>query len=288
MIDVAIIGAGNLGTALGSALSKKGYRIRALSCQTLSSVRKSLQIIGEGRALTDNMQTAREGKLIFICVPDSEIIKVVKELAGKSLSWRGKYVLHCSGLHSAEVLNPLKDKGAFTASLHPVQSFSQRKGGLEQFEGIYFGLEGGDKALDLAQKIAADLGGYSIMIRGKDKALYHAACSVASNFLVIVLDVAVSLLKFIGFEEAQASEIVLPLVQGTLQNIKKFNIETSLTGPIIRGDKESVETHLDALRKFPAYREIYRSLAIQALEIAKKKKLAPDKIKALKSLLDRK
>lgn len=288
MIDVAIIGAGNLGTALGYALSRKGYRIKALSCQTLPSARKSLQIVGKGKAFTDNLQAAKQGKLIFICVPDSEITKVIKELTQSSIPWKEKYVFHCSGLVSAEALKPLKVKGASTASFHPVQSFSQKKGGAKQFEGIYFGLEGDKRALELAQKIARHLGGYSIIIRGKDKALYHAACSVASNHFIVLMDVAVSLLKFIGFEEKQASEIVLPLIQGTLQNIKEFDAESSLTGPIIRGDQESVEKHLDALRKYPGYFEIYRSLATQALEIAKKRKLPPEKFKALKSLLEEK
>lgn len=286
MIEVAIIGAGNLGTALGYALSQKRYKLKALTCRTLSSARKSLQIIGEGKALTDNLQAAIEGKLIFICVPDSEITKVVKELAQGSLPWKEKYVFHCSGLVSAEVLKPLQTKGAFTASFHPVQSFPQKKGGPNQFEGIYFGLEGEEKALELAEKIARRLGGYPIIIRGKDKALYHAACSVASNFFVVLLEGAVSLLKFIGIEEKQASEIVLPLIQGTLQNIQELDLESSLTGPVIRGDQESIKQHLDALRKYPGFLEIYRSLAIQALEIAKKRNLPEEKIQALKSLLE--
>ncbi len=286
MIDVVIIGAGNLGTALGYALSQKGYKLKALACRTLSSARKSLQIVGEGKALTDNIQAAKDGKLIFICVPDSEIVKVVKELARGSLSWQEKYVFHCSGLVPAEVLKPLQVKGAFTASFHPVQSFSQKKGDPSQFRGIYFGLEGDEKALELAKKIASRLGGYPIIIKGKDKALYHAACSVASNFFVALLEVAVSFLKFIGIEEKQASEMVVPLVQGTLENIKDFGFENSLTGPVIRGDRESVEKHLDALRKYPGYLEIYRKLAIQALEIAKKRNLPPEEYKALKSLLE--
>jgi len=286
MIDVSIIGAGNLGTALGSALSQKGYRIKALSCRTLSSARKSLQIVGEGKALTDNTQAAKQGKLIFICVPDNEIGKVIKKLSGSTIPWKEKYVFHCSGLVSVEVLKPLRTKGALTASFHPVQSFSQKKGGPKQFEGIYFGLEGDARALELAEKIAGHLGGYSIIIKGKDRALYHAACSVASNFFIVLLDVAVSLLKFIGFEEKTASKIVLPLIQGTLQNVKELDLESSLTGPVIRGDQESVKQHLEALQKYPGYLEIYRSLAAQALEIAKTRKLPSEKYKALKSLLE--
>jgi len=286
MTDIAIIGAGKLGTALGYSLSKKGYRVKALSCRSLSSVKESHRIIGEGKAFTDNIQTAKEGEVLLLCVPDGKIEKVVQELAQGALRWREKYVFHCSGLLPSEVLKPLKAKGALTASLHPVQSFSQKEGELEKFKGVYFGLEGDNKALDLARQIVSLLGGYSLFIRGQDKALYHAACSMASNFFIVLLDVALSLLKSIGLEEGQAFETLMPLVQGTLHNVKEFNIENSLTGPVIRGDQESVERHLDALRKFPGYYEIYLCLAAQALEIAKRKKLPPEKIKALKSLLE--
>ena len=286
MIDIAIIGAGNLGTSLGFALSRKGYKVRALSCRTLESATKSQQIIGKGKTSTDNIQTAKQGNVLFICVPDGEIVKVVKELSGGQLTWREKYVFHCSGLLPSEVMKPLKTKGALTASLHPIQSFSQKKGDLKQFEGIYFGLEGDDKALGLAQKMVRSLGSHSIYIRAQDKPIYHAACSVASNFFVVLLDTAVSLLKHIGLEEKQAFKAVMPLIQGTLRNVKELNIEDSLTGPVIRGDQESVEKHLDALRKFPGYYKTYLSLADQALEIAKRKKLPPEKIKALKNLLE--
>ncbi|KPK78750.1 MAG: hypothetical protein AMJ89_00410, partial [candidate division Zixibacteria bacterium SM23_73] len=67
---------------------------------------------------------------------------------------------------------------------------------------------------------------------------------------------------------------------------KEFDLESSLTGPVIRGDEESLEKHLDALRKYPGYLEIYRSLATQALEIAKRRKLPPEKYKVLKNLLE--
>lgn len=286
MIDISIIGAGSLGTCLGFALSKKGYKIKALSCRNLKSVKESYIIIGEGKTFTDNIQTAKQGKILFICVPDSEITKVVKELAHGSLSWREKYVFHCSGLLPSGVLKPLKTKGAWTASVHPVQSFPQKKGDLKQFEGIYFGIEGDNKALAMAQKIVSHLGSHPILIRAKDKALYHAAFSVASNYFVVLLDTAVSLLKSIGFKKELAFKTVMPLVQGTLQNVKDFNIEGSLTGPVIRGDHKSIEKHLDALRKFPAYHEIYLRLAAQALEIAKREKISPEKFKALKNLLE--
>jgi predicted short-subunit dehydrogenase-like oxidoreductase (DUF2520 family) len=265
MMDVSIIGAGRLGTSLACALLKKGFRIKALSCKTNSSARESRQIIGEGKASIDNIQTARNAELIIICLPDEEIAKVARELAASDIDWSKKFVFHCSGLLSSKILDPLKAKGALTASLHPIQSFSQKRTAPGHFKNIYFGLQ------------------------AKDKPFYHAACSTASNFLVVLLDMAASLLKQTGLEEEQALQILIPLVQGTLDNVKKFNIGTSLTGPVMRGDLKSIKKHLEAMRTFPGYYEIYRRMAAQALEIAKRKKRgSSQKIKALRNLLEEK
>ena len=287
MTDVSIIGAGRLGTSLGYALLKKGYKIKALSCRTISSAEESRKIIGEGIASIDNIQTARVGEIVFLCLPDEEISKVARVLAGSDINWSKKFVFHCSGLIPSEVLKPLEDKGALTASLHPIQSFAQKKTPPAQFENIYFGLEGCTEALDLSQKIVRQLGGHPLILQPEDKALYHAACSTASNFFVVLLEMAVSLLKQIDLQEEKALQILLPLVKGTLHNVKKFNIRASLTGPVIRGDQKSIQKHLEALRNFPPYYETYTKLAAQALEMAKGEgKISPQKIKVLKNLLE--
>ena len=287
MTDVSIIGAGRLGTSLGYALRKREYKIKALSCRTVSSAEESRKLIGEGIASTDNVKTARAGKIIFLCLPDEEIEKVTRVLAGSDVNWSKKFVIHCSGLISSEVLEPLGAKGALTASLHPIQSFAQKKTPPAQFENIYFGLEGCTEALVLAQKIVRQLGGHPLILQPEDKALYHAACSTASNFFVVLLEMAVSLLRQIDLQEEKALQILLPLVKGTLHNVKKFNIRTSLTGPVIRGDQKSILKHLEALQNFPPYYETYTRLASQALEMVKReKKISPQKIKVLKNLLE--
>ncbi len=287
MTGISIIGAGRLGTALGAALSKKGFRIKALSCRTSRSAEESRKVIGGGKASADNIQTARAGDIIFLCLPDEEISKVIKELDGANIRWADKFVFHCSGLLSSEILDPLKVKGALTASIHPIQSFADKRTPPEQFENIYFGVEGERKALKTSQKIITKLGGRSFIIKAENKALYHIACSIASNFLVVLLDMASSLLHQVGLQEEQAFQILLPLAKGTLHNVKKFNTRSSLTGPVMRGDRESIERHLEALRKSPLYHETYTQLALQALEMAKKeKKLSAQKIKALRDLLE--
>lgn len=287
MNNVSIIGAGRLGTSLASALRKKGYSIKALCSRTISSAKESQKIVGEGKALTDNVLAARLGDLVFLCLPDEEMEKVVAQMASSDIDWSKKLVFHCSGLLPSKILKPLKDKGGLTASLHPVQSFAQKKTEPEEFKSVYFGLEGDTKALISARKIVRKLGGHHFIVKAKDKAIYHSACSIASNFLVILLDMAVSLLKRTGLNEEKAFQILLPLVQGTLHNVKKFNMGKSLTGPVIRGDQKTVNSHLKALRAFRSYPGIYQKLSEQALEIARReKRLSTQKIRAMKDLLE--
>lgn len=288
MKTIAIIGAGRLGASLGYSLSQKGYTIRAVSTQAQHSAEESSQLIGQGSPLTDNARAAHLARIIILSVPDDDIPRVVKELAGQELDWEGKLVFHCSGLHPSSLLLELESKGALTASVHPNQSFPRKLKDADAFQGVYFALEGGEQARALAEKIVRDLGGHPFEIKADDKPVYHAACSIASNFFVALLDVAVSLLQQCGLEPNTGRDILLPLVEGTLQNVKKLNTSGALSGPIVRGDHESIKNHLEALEKFPPYRQLYVTLASQALEIAKRRgELPADRIKTLEDLLGR-
>jgi len=288
MMDVVIIGAGRVGASLGHALRKKGYEIKALSCQRISSARESRKIIGSGRPLTDNVETAKSGNIVFLSLPDKTIEKVSQELSQAALDWSKKYVFHTSGLLGSSVLQNLKNKGAFTASLHPIQSFALKSADIKQFEGIYFGLEGCREALPLGKKMISQLKGQTLLLEEKDKPLYHTACSIASNFFVVLIEIATNLLDKIGLDE-DSFQVLFPLVQGTLHNVNKFDINASLTGPIVRGDLDSIERHLHSLETSPEYRKIYTALASQALEMAKRKKsLTAEEIKALRHLLEEK
>jgi predicted short-subunit dehydrogenase-like oxidoreductase (DUF2520 family) len=287
MKSIAIIGAGKLGTSLGKALSKAGFTITSLSCSTLPSARESRRIIGQGEPSANNIETARRGEILILSVPDDEINTVVQELESADNLWTGKLVFHCSGRIPAEILSPLQKKGASTASLHPIQTFSQKDTDVKIFQNTHISLEGDETAVLTAKKIVLRIGGHPIVIKAEDKPLYHAALSLSSNFFVVLLDTAVTLLRSSGLDDALALRILLPLMEGAFQNVKTSDIRSSLTGPVIRGDKNTVRAHLEALQTYPEIQEIYRKLAAQALEIAKgKKRLSDKKIKELTQILE--
>jgi predicted short-subunit dehydrogenase-like oxidoreductase (DUF2520 family) len=289
MKTIAIIGAGRLGTSLGNALKKTGYQIKALSCLSLSSARESSRLIGEGQPCTDNLKAAGTSRIIIITVPDDKIKKSAEELASGIPDWEEKLVWHCSGLLPSRILDPLKAKGALTASVHPVQSFAKKNADPDVFKGVYFSMEGNPEAQQASKTIIKKLGGHSFVIKAEDKPLYHAACSIASNFLLVLLESASSLLQKSGNTPEKSLKILFPLVQGTLQNVKNFNTRSALTGPIARGDIKTISSQLEALRKHPPHYEMFLKLASQALEMAiRKNKISSQNAKIFKALLEEK
>ncbi len=286
MSDIVIVGAGKLGTNLGYALRQKGHRITAISDKNLSSAQESQKLIGQGKVFDDNRSAAINGQWIILTVPDDAITTVAEDLADSPVKWQDRFVFHCSGLNTTESLDSLARRGALVASLHPVQSFPQKKPNPKAFEGIFFGLEGKQEALALATEITRQLGGEHFILEAQNKPLYHTACSMASNFLASLLDTATELLSQAGLPKSMAPHVLMPLVQGTLQNVNKFDAGTALTGPVARGDENSITKHLDALRNLPELRKFYATIALRSLEIAQREKyLSEEKVKALKALL---
>lgn len=283
MTGVAIIGAGRLGTSLGRALAKKGYPILWIADRKPAAARESRRIIGQGRATSDIVRAGEAG-IIVLSVPDEEIERAARRLARTSGVWHGKIVLHTSGILSADALAALRSKGASCASFHPVQSFPRKDLPPVHFKDIVIALEGDEAALRAARRMVRSLGARALLLQARDKIFFHAACSMASNLFVPLFEMARTLLRRIGIKDAGAVRILLPLVEGTLRSVKHFDGADALTGPISRGDVETVKKHLEALKRYPAARRAYRALGAEAVRLARKKGLPSGKIKTLKRL----
>jgi predicted short-subunit dehydrogenase-like oxidoreductase (DUF2520 family) len=128
-------------------------------------------------------------------------------------------------------------------------------------------------------------GGRALVLREKDKPLYHAACSLASNGFVSLEAAAVALLHAAGVRQKTAIAVLLPLLQGTLQNVKKLGLKEALTGPVVRGDVETVRRHLRVLKSHPGQEEVYRTLGREALRLVTAGTLPAHKLRALTRLL---
>ena len=285
MKSIAVIGAGRLGTALAHALARKGFAIRALCCRTLKSARESVRIAGAGIPTTDPARAARDADIVILSVPDDRLGPVVRRLTASSIAWKGKTVLHTSGLHGSGILEPLRKKGASTASLHPIQTFPRKDTGPKMFKGIGFGLEGEPRARKDAADIARKLGGRPLTVKEEGKPLYHAALVLASGGTTALLETSIMLLEAAGFERKEAAAIRISLAEETLRNIKSLPPGRALTGPFVRGDARTVRGHLEALSGNEAASALYRAVGGVCLEIAEKQGVPGSRIKALKRIL---
>jgi len=287
MNTISIIGTGRLGTSLGRALHRYGILIAAIADRSADAARESYELIKDENTLITNTPGAAEAAgVIFLTVPDDSLAAVIDQLRNVRLPWEEKTVFHCSGLHGAALLHPLQIQGARTASFHPIQSFAKKDGNPESFSGITFGIEGEAAALEQARSLIEILGGHALVLDSKQKPLYHAACSMASNLFVVLTGMAVDLLKQTGLESESAFAALAPLIQGTLKNMSHSGPQPSLTGPLKRGDVDSIAAHLKALEAYPAAADVYRWLSLQALEwILSDKTLSSEKTAALENLL---
>ncbi len=281
----SIVGAGRLGTTLAAALVRRGWKLEAVVDRDAGAAREARRYAGSGRATTSPAAAARARGTVIIAVPDDAIGRAAAALARAGGSWEGRDVFHTSGLLPASALAPLARRGARAASLHPAQSFPRKDLPASVFKGITWGIEGDAAAVETGSGIVRSLGGHVLLFAAKDKALYHAACTLASNALVALEFLAAQVLQEAGLEGDTASRTLMPLVQGTLQNVKSLGLEKALTGPVLRGDVETVRRHLAALKVDPAARRVYRALGQQMLRLAEKKGLPAARVRALKSLL---
>jgi predicted short-subunit dehydrogenase-like oxidoreductase (DUF2520 family) len=285
MKTFSVVGAGRVGTALAFALTRRGWTLEVIADRDAAAAREGRRIVGRGVASGDIGRAARGARILIISVPDDSLERVARELARTRHDWSDRLVFHTSGLLPAAALGPLRKKGARAASLHPVQSFPEKKGAARLFRGIYWGIEGDKEAVAAGRALVTQLGGRVLLLKEKDKPLYHAACSLAANAFLALEETAAGLLRGTGIDRKKALAVLLPLVQGTLQGVKKIGPEKALTGPVSRGDVRTVREHLRALESRPAVRKIYVALAGQALDLALKKGIPAARLRALRRLL---
>ncbi|HAP32271.1 MAG TPA: DUF2520 domain-containing protein [Firmicutes bacterium] len=286
MKRLAIIGAGNVGKVLGTALKAKGYRLGAAFCRTEMSRRVAEQVLRCPVPETA-AQAAQAGDIVFITTPDRVIREVCEKIAATGGFRPGQYVLHTSGAHSSAVLTAARAEGAYVLSFHPLQTFPGLEVGLQSLPGTFFTVEGDAAALDLAAELVDALGGKMLSIPTALKPLYHAAACAACNYLVTLMDAALEMYAVMGIPAENAMEALSPLVQGTLRNIAVLGPQQALTGPIARGDLSTISCHQEILAQHcPALLPLYTRLGLDTVDLARRKgTLGENEAHAIKQLL---
>lgn len=241
---VSFIGCGRSGEVLARLVSSSGYgKVGQVLTRSLGSARTVVERLGEGQAVSRYDELVR-APLWVLAVPDDQIARCAGLLAESDVT-QGAVVLHLSAVATAAVLNPVQRIGARVASLHPLRSCSDPETVAASFDGSYCGCEG--PAREDAAQFARALGAAPFFIASHNKPLYHAASVCASNFIVAIIECARSLAVEAGLSEQEAYAVFEPLVRGTVSGVFSQGTERALTGPVARGDAETVAVHLRAL-----------------------------------------
>ncbi len=268
---VAVIGAGAVGAALARRLQDCGYALRAVLSRTEGRAQALAAQAGAPdscRASADLADLPPGVRLLFCCVPDAAVAEVARVLSALDRDWPGCTAAHTSGALPAAVLTPLAERGAAVLSFHPMQAFT-RHTPPEAFAGIGIGLEGGARAVARGRQVARRLGAHPVVISAEAKAGYHLAASLASNAFVTLLAVAGEVLASAGLSAEEARTLLHPLVEGTWQNLKARPPEEALTGPVVRGDRETVLDHAAALTAhLPHLMPLYAALTAETVRLA--------------------
>jgi predicted short-subunit dehydrogenase-like oxidoreductase (DUF2520 family) len=261
MMTVAVIGAGRVGLTLARALRRSRGVVNVLT-------RSTRALPAELAADTDWTGALSGADLVILAVPDDAIAPLATELASGYPFRAGQIVLHTSGLHSSAILGPLASMGVSCGSFHPLQSFPDRVGNPERLHGSPAVIEGDERALEAARLLASDLGLSPVIeLSAAGKVKYHAAAVFASNYVVVLAGIAQQLMGEAGISEQEARALFAPIMRETVAHLASRSPGSVLTGPVARGDRGTVEAHLDALDG--KVRALYEMLAGEAGRLSK-------------------
>lgn len=285
-MKITIIGAGRVGQTLGRLARQTGYDIGEVVCRSHKSAKAAARFITAG-----NPQSARRAQLspadiILIATPDDHIKDAVKIIEASAQNFRRAVVLHVSGAVSSEILTPLARIGFQTGSCHPLQAFESPQSAVAKIQSSYFCIEGSPRAARAARRLVGRIGASHFEIATAMKSLYHAAAVMASGGVTALVSISIEMLSRCGLTDDQSARVLLPLVEGTIANMRAVGTARSLTGPIRRGDAGTVERNMKALNETERdWVEAYRLLSRRSIILAEQVGVDKQALKKLRRIL---
>lgn len=282
---IGMIGAGRAGNAMAVALSSRGYTITYVYDRSEPAAERLASRTG-CRIASEPGEVARGADVVFITTTDSEIPGVCREIVGSGVELRGKKIVHMSGALSLEALSVAAREGCSVLCIHPLQTFADIEAAVNSLPGSTFGVTCGDPEAPWAEGLVEDLGGRMLRVDDRDKVLYHAAAVVACNLLTMIEHAAQDLYMRIGLTEEEARDAFMPLVRSTVENIGRLGPVEALTGPLARGDRETIRSHLEGLERLdPEFAELYRVVSQWGLKlVAERGEVAEEELEDMRSL----
>jgi predicted short-subunit dehydrogenase-like oxidoreductase (DUF2520 family) len=267
-MDVAMIGAGTLGTAVAVLLERAGHRIVGISGRGETRERASSYL--SGAPFLEPADAAAAAELVVIGTPDDVVEPTVEALAAAAALGPGTWVAHLSGSLGLDALKRAAVAGAGTLAIHPLQTFPDVRSALERLRGCSIAITAKDEeGYLLGERLASDLEGVPFRLSDELRPLYHAAAVFASNYLVTASAIAESLFAEAGVPDPAPA--MGPLQRATLENVERLGPAGALTGPAVRGDAGTIRRNLEALEAHaPELVPAYVSMARATLDLAER------------------
>jgi len=239
-IRIGVVGAGRVGAVLAAALRDAGHEIVTVAGESSAS-RTRIETLLPGVPVAKPTAVARACDLLLLTVPDDMLSNVVSMLAASGAIREGQQVVHTSGKHGLSVLAPAADLGAHVLAMHPAMTFTGTDVDLGRLAGCVYGVTATLDTHELARDLVADLGGSVVWVPEDRRTLYHAGLAHGANHLVTLVTQAMDLLRASGAQDPAST--LRPLLTAALDNALSYG-SAALTGPIVRGDVETVRAHL--------------------------------------------
>lgn len=279
---ITIIGLGSVGSALLHVFTKKNLPVQSVFNR--SEVPASIQNKYSETRFTQSWSELNftAGQLVFITVSDDAIADTVARLSEGKQDLTDVHFVHCSGTHASQILAPLQAKGAQGASFHPMKAITRKT---NSFKDIWFDMEGDRELLAKLEQIAHIMDAKTFVVLPKAKPLLHASAVVASNYLVVLAELVTRITGMGEVSPEHALQAMMPLMQNTLQNIEELGVTDALTGPIARGDVETIQQHIKSMQANSELLMLYKTLGLEAVKIAERKSGETASLKEIKKLL---
>lgn len=289
--NFSIVGPGRVGTSVALALAQNGWVCRSIVSKTSS--RRERQLLNRKfpgtKLLKSPVDLPPDFDVLFVTVRDDEVRGVISQLSeAVQVDWKGKTVFHFSGIVPLDALTELHKSGAEVGALHPISPFAQ-KYSPDFSRSIYYGFLGTPKALRCAREIANGLSSKLLVLHSeRERAILHIASVIASNTVVIAVKSAEEMISSF-VERRDVKSLLAGLLSATVVNISTKDGMSALTGPLVRGDFDVIESHMRALRGKSRILDYYRSASLLGIdELLKHESRGPHRtaLNRIKKLLE--
>jgi predicted short-subunit dehydrogenase-like oxidoreductase (DUF2520 family) len=263
MTSIGLIGAGRLGSSLALALARAGHPISLVYSPNHERAEELAARLGTSLAIASGQELALRSELVFLTVPDGAVRAVAD-----ALPWRaGQSVVHCSGALGLSALDAVQRAGGLRGCLHPLQTFPSRFVDAAAFHAIACGVEADGALTGELEGFVRQLGAQVVRLEGVDRVRYHAAAVFASNYVLALHVAAQRCFTLAGLSEPLARTALGPLTLGAARRLAQLPLEQALTGPLARGDTETIARQLESLSVEPELRALYAGLGALLLQL---------------------